>query len=133
MHSLAHGFILSCPPGTPPLPVKAFPALTLATTGTITTGTTITVTTTGYVLAPRNNRAQLYGAFVSILGPVFVDLVPVQGGYQVQVPKGIAGQSYFLLSNCNERVSDDTIVAGPMIVEVSFFFFVSFIRLGKGE
>lgn len=49
-----------------------------------------------------------------------MDLLAVQGGFQVQIPEGIAGQSYFLLSNCNERVSDDTIVAGPVIVEVSF-------------
>jgi hypothetical protein len=119
VNTLARGFILSCPPGTPPLPVKAFPALALATRGTITTGTTITITTPGYVLARRRDRAQLYGAFVSILGPVFVDLVAVEGGFQAQVPAGIAGQSYFLLSNCKERVSDDTIVAGPVIVEVS--------------
>ncbi len=71
------------------------------------------------MLARRRDRAQLYGAFVSILGPVFVDLVAVEGGFQAQVPAGIAGQSYFLLSNCKERVSDDTIVAGPVIVEVS--------------
>lgn len=124
MHSLAHGFIVSCPAGTPPLPVKAFSALALSTTGTgkgtITTGSNITITTPGYVVAPKDERAHLYGAFVSVKGPVFVDLVEVQGGFQVQVPNEIAGQSYFLLSSCKERVSDDTIVAGPVIVEVSF-------------
>lgn len=57
---------------------------------------------------------------MSLLGPVFVDLLAGgEGGFQVQVPEGIAGQSYFLLSNCKERVTDDTIVAGPVIVEVS--------------
>lgn len=130
MHSLAHGFILSCPPGTAPLPVKAFPALALApgtTPANITTGSKITITTPGYVLAPGSERAKLYGAFVSVLGPVFVDLVEVgqggagKGGFEVTVPEGIKGQSYFLLSNCKERVTDDTIVAGPVIVEVSFF------------
>ena len=110
------------------MPVKAFPALALATAANITTGTTITITTPGYVLAPkgkgkRDHEAQLYGAFVSVLGPVFVDLVTLGkgDGFQVQVPEGIAGQSYFLLSKCKERVSDDTIVAGPVIVEVSLF------------
>lgn len=122
VHTLAHAFILSCPPNTPPLPVKAFPALSLSTTpgGVITTGTTITITTPGYVLAPRGARARLYAAFVSITGPIFADLVIVEGGVQVQVPEGIAGQSYLLLVDCKERVSDDTIVAGPVIVEVSF-------------
>lgn len=131
VHSLAHGFIQSCPPGTAPLPVKAFPALALATTGNITTGTKITITTPGYVLAPGNDRAHLYGAFVSILGPVFVDLVSVSGGFQVRIPEGIAGQTYFLFSSCKESVSDDTIVAGPVIVEVSFCFFVFFFRFGE--
>ena len=77
------------------------------------------------MLAPKSARAKLYGAFVSILGPVFVDLVDVdvqgQKGFEVKVPEeGVAGQSYFVLSSCKERVSDDTIVAGPVIVEVSF-------------
>lgn len=73
------------------------------------------------MLAPGSARAQLYGAFVSVLGPVFVDLVKnQQGAFEVKVPEGVAGQSYFLLSSCKERVTDDTIVAGPAIVEVSF-------------
>lgn len=127
VHSLAKGFILSCPPGTASLPLKDFPALALATTGTIKPGSKITVTTPGYVLAPKSARAKLYAAFVSVTGPVFVDLVDVdvQGekgrGFEVKVPEeGVAGQSYLLLSSCKERVSDDTIVAGPLIVEVRF-------------
>ena len=49
--------------------------------------------------------------------------VPGQAGsqFEVKVPEGIAGQSYLLLSNCKERVTDDTIVAGPVIVEVSSY------------
>lgn len=83
------------------------------------------------MLAPGSERARLYGAFVSVLGPVFVDLVTTtttQGGkgFEVVVPEGIKGQSYFLLSSCKERVTDDTIVAGPVIVEVSYLFIDSF-------
>ena len=119
VHSIAHGLILFCPPDTPALPVKAFPALALRTTGTITTGTTITVLTPGYTLKARHATAGLNGAFVSVTGPVFVDVTLVPGGFTTTVPPGIAGQSYFLLTNCKEKVTDDTVVAGPVVVEVS--------------
>ena len=30
----------------------------------------------------------------------------------------IAGQSYFVLTGCNETVTDDTVAAGPGVLEV---------------
>lgn len=38
--------------------------------------------------------------------------------FQVTVPSGVNGQSYLLLTNCNTTVTDDTVVAGPTVVEV---------------
>ena len=119
VYTLAYGFILSCPTDNPSLPVKAFPTLALATTGNITTGTIISVETPGYKLEPKNGKAKLYGAFISITGPVFVELTAEANVFKVEVPAGIAGQSYFVLCHCNETVSDDTIVAGPVIIEVT--------------
>lgn len=121
VYTLASPFIVSCPPENPQLPLKSFPSLALATEGKITTGSTITLATPGYTLKPRNDRAKLYAAFVSVTGPVFVDVTPVTDGFSVRVPTGVAGQSYIIFTKCNETVSDDTVVAGPAIVEVISF------------
>ena len=41
------------------------------------------------------------------------------GGYTSTVPGTLAGgQSYVVLTNCGERVTDDTTLAGPGLVEV---------------
>lgn len=118
VHSIAHGLILSCPQGTPPLPVKAFPALTLGTPGKIAPGAHIIVKTPGYVLKPKDSKATLTGAFITAAGPIFVPVFAAYGGFAADVPAVIAGQSYFVICNCKDKVSDDTIVAGPVIVEV---------------
>lgn len=34
------------------------------------------------------------------------------------IPEGFAGQSYVVLTGCDDYVSDDTVAAGPAIVEV---------------
>ncbi len=66
----------------------------------------------------------MFGAFMTILGPLFVPATPVHAGgtfigYQVTVPAGVAGQTYVVLTACNEKVTDDTTAAGPAIVEVT--------------
>lgn len=119
VHSIAHGLILSCPPGTTPLPVKAFPTLVLATAGKIVVGKTIAVNTPGYVLKPKDGKAVLSGVFIAALGPIFVNVTAVSGGFSTVVPTGVQGQAYFVLCNCRDKVSDDTIVAGPVVLEVS--------------
>ena len=117
MYTLASPFIVSCPPPNPKLPLKAFPKLALGTSGNVFTGGTITLKTPGYTLKP-NGTATLHGAFVTATGPIFVNATPVDGGFTVKVPRGIAGQNYIVLTKCNETVADDTVVAGPVIVEV---------------
>jgi len=120
VHTLAHGFIVSCPPDNPTFPVKAFPGLTVTTTGKITSGMTIGVQTAGYALSSADTNAHLYAAFVTVTGPDWALLEPAGDGknFQVTVPAGVNGQSYLLFSNCNETVSDNTVVAGPTIIEV---------------
>ena len=116
VYTLAAQFIVSCPSTNPALPVKAFPTLALGTTGTITSNMTITLETPGYTLA---GSGQLYAAFITVTGPIFEPATPVAGGYSVVVPVGVNGQSYVVLTGCNEVVSDDTVVAGPAIVEIT--------------
>jgi Ferritin-like domain len=121
VYSLASPFIKSCPTSNPPLPVRAFPALTVATPGPIKTNSTIVLQTPGYVLSgpSASNSSQLYGAFITVTGPIFVNATPVPGGYSLVVPPGVMGQSYVVLSACNEKITDTTIAAGPAIVEIS--------------
>lgn len=119
VYTLAAPFIISCPASNPALPVKAFPSLALGTTGTIRTGSTITLLTPGYILKPVDGKAPLYAAFITLTGPIFVPATPVDGGFSTKVPAGVEGQSYVVLTSCNETVNDDTVAAGPAIVEVS--------------
>ncbi|KAL5115436.1 hypothetical protein ACEQ8H_006657 [Pleosporales sp. CAS-2024a] len=116
VYTLAAQFITSCPTTNPPLPVKAFPILTASSKDSmIKTGSTVMLSTPGYTI----QGGKVYAAFVTVIGPVFVEATPVTGGYTVVVPKGVTGQSYAVLTRCNTAATDDTIIAGPAVVEVS--------------
>ncbi|PQK09192.1 hypothetical protein BB8028_0001g12630 [Beauveria bassiana] len=121
VYSLASGFIKSCPETNPPLPVKAFPAVAVAadTKMPIKAGDEIVLQTHGYQLQGANSDTKIYAAFIAVTGPVFVDAYPVDGGFKVQIPEGFAGQTYAVLTSCKDAVNDDTIAAGPAIIEIS--------------
>jgi hypothetical protein len=122
VYTLAAGFIVSCPAGNaklPNLPLKAFPSLTLGTTGTIKSGDSIELLTPGYTLAAQDGKAPVYAAFITVTGPIFADAIPTAGGFKVTVPAGINGQSYVVLTGCNDKVTDETVSAGPAIVEIT--------------
>jgi hypothetical protein len=116
VYTLAAQFIVACPETNPPLPVKAFPTLTAApqdASMAVMTGSTVMLATKGYKI-----EGEVYAAFITVTGPVWADLKPVEGGFEVVVPEGIAGQSYVVITSCKEGAGDDYIVAGPAIVEV---------------
>ena len=119
VYTLAAPFIVSCPTSNPALPVKAFPALTLGTTGTIKAGSTITLLTDGYKLVAADGKTPVYAAFITATGPIYVDATAVSGGFSLAVPEGVNGQSYVVLTGCKDAVSDDTVAAGPAIVEIT--------------
>ncbi|KAM3511819.1 hypothetical protein MY11210_004510 [Beauveria gryllotalpidicola] len=121
VYSLASGFITSCPETNPALPVKAFPAVAVAadTKMPIKAGDEIVLQTPGYQLKGANSDTKIYAAFIAVTGPVFADATPVDGGFKVQIPEGFAGQTYAVLTSCKDAVNDDTIAAGPAIVEIS--------------
>ncbi|KAL8915164.1 MAG: hypothetical protein Q9171_000283 [Xanthocarpia ochracea] len=127
VYTLAAPFIKSCPSSNPPLPVKAFPTLTASPENpeTITAGTTITLLTPDYTVKAADGQSPIYAAFITVTGPVFADATPVDGGFSVTVPTApeggapVAGQSYVVLTGCNTTVTDETVAAGPAIVEVS--------------
>ncbi|KAK4697072.1 hypothetical protein P7C70_g8266, partial [Phenoliferia sp. Uapishka_3] len=95
----------------PTLPVKAFPALTLATTGAISAGQEIELTYSGSDSAP----AGTFAVFISGLGQYPV-AYPTSG--KVTVPADVTGQVYVVITSSNATVTDDATLAGPTIVEV---------------
>lgn len=121
VYSLASQFITECPSSNPKLPVKAFPKLAVAadSKSPITEGATVTLQTPGYTLKAPEGSTQVYAAFIAVTGPTFVAATPVDGGFSVKIPKGFAGQTYVVLTGCNESVTDDTVAAGPAIIEIS--------------
>ena len=51
---------------------QAFPRLVSPTTnGNITVGSKITLLTPDHVIAAADGKSQLYGAFITVTGPVF--------------------------------------------------------------
>ena len=123
VYTLAAAFITSCPTTNVALPVKAFPSLVLdpTTTKPVKAGSVVTLLTPGYTLVPAAGSATVYAAFVSVTGPTFTVATPVAGGFSVTIPTGFNGQSYAVLTACNETVNDDTTAAGPAIIEVCCF------------
>ncbi|KFX92082.1 hypothetical protein O988_07434 [Pseudogymnoascus sp. VKM F-3808] len=120
VYTLAAGFITSCPATNAKLPVKAFPALMLdPAAGTVKAGSKVKLLTPKYTLKAAEGVATVYAAFISVTGPTFVVATPVDGGFEVTIPKGFSGQTYAVLTSCNETVTDDTTAAGPAIIEVS--------------
>ncbi|OAR01624.1 hypothetical protein LLEC1_06796 [Akanthomyces lecanii] len=121
VYSLASGFIKSCPDSNAKLPVKAFPAIAVSadTQMPIKSGDTITLSTPGYQLKGSSADTKIYAAFIAVTGPTFADATPVDGGFKVTIPEGFAGQTYAVLTSCKDAVNDDTIAAGPAIIEIS--------------
>ncbi|KAG6006045.1 hypothetical protein E4U43_000499 [Claviceps pusilla] len=118
VYSLASQFITDCPSTNPKLPVKAFPKLAAAPSdGPVKEGSTVVLQTPGYILTTPSGPTRVYAAFIAVTGPTFVKATPVEGGFSVKIPKGFAGQTYVVLTSCNENVSDDTVAAGPAILE----------------
>ncbi|KAF4420512.1 hypothetical protein F53441_14390 [Fusarium austroafricanum] len=119
VYSLASGFITGCPKDNPALPVKAFPKLMAAASDDeIKTGSMVTLQTPGYTLE-GNDGQKVYAAFIAVTGPTFVEAKAVDGGFEVEIPEGFAGQTYVVLTGCKDVVSDDTVAAGPAIIEIS--------------
>ncbi|KAL8771024.1 MAG: hypothetical protein Q9209_003443 [Squamulea sp. 1 TL-2023] len=130
VYTLAAPFIKSCPSSNPPLPVKAFPTLTASTDNptTISVGTQITLLTPDYTVIAADGQSPIYAAFITVTGPVFTPATPIEGGFTLTVPTapegsaGIGGQSYVVLTGCNTTVSDDTVAAGPAVLEIAPVF-----------
>jgi len=110
----------------PQLNFKAFPPLELSAdfTGQIRSGNYIVLNTPGYTLVPHHSESELlYAAFLTLDGPIYTTAYPTTGyggGFAVQVPEGVNGQTYVVITQCDAPpVVDSVIAAGPAIVEVT--------------
>jgi hypothetical protein len=119
VYTLAAPFIKSCPQSNGKLPVKAFPMLTLdAASSNVVTNSSIALDTKDAVAVP-NTPTAWYAAWIGVTGPTFTPAVLVGNNkFTTTVPTGFHGQSYVLITKDCEKVTDDTVVAGPAIVEV---------------
>jgi hypothetical protein len=117
VYTVASPFIVSCPSSNGALPVKAFPSLTMSSMDAVMVGAKVPVTVgTGF----NTSATDISAAFITVTGPIWA---PIEsngdGKFTVTVPKGVAGQSYFVLTQGNKQATDDNIIAGPAIVEVN--------------
>jgi hypothetical protein len=103
VYSIASAFITGCPSSNPTLPVKAFPALTIGSDGTVTT------------------TADTSNAYVQVIAGLTTDTFPVTNGMVQGMPQP-QGISYAVLTSQQNStlVSDDNILAGPAILHNPF-------------
>jgi hypothetical protein len=106
--SLAAAFIKECPADNPALPVKAFPALTIA--GDVKPGARVTVSFEG------SGHGPTYLVFLSGLQ---THSVPIEDG-KATIPSGLQGTVYVVVTTDKEGVSDDVTIAGPAILDFPF-------------
>lgn len=118
VYTVASPFIASCPSSNQKLPVMAFPSLTMTSTAPVMSGSKVQLMCgSGYDMSM--NTQDIYAAFITVTGPVWSPLSSDGAGkFTVDVPEGIAGQSYVVLTKGNKAATDDNIVAGPAIIEV---------------
>lgn len=118
VYTVASPFIVSCPPSNQQLPVKAFPSLTMDSTASAMTGSMVQLMTgSSFKIA---NTTDIFAAFITVTGPVWTPVTfNGDGKFTVTISKGIAGQSYVVLTKGNSQATDDNIVAGPAIIEVN--------------
>ncbi|KAG8956474.1 hypothetical protein FRC03_010824 [Tulasnella sp. 419] len=109
--SLAAAFIKSCPSTNPPLPVKAFPALTVKTTSP-TPGSEIEVSFD----SSYSNAQKFFLSFYSGLTKTTVEL---NSEHKAVIPQGLTGTVY-VVATSSEDVTDETTVAGPSILYFSY-------------
>ncbi|RDB30145.1 Protein rds1 [Hypsizygus marmoreus] len=113
--TLAAPYVTSCPPSNITQPFTPFPSLVISP-GTAGSNVTFSFTSP----TPSNDsttNATLFGAFFQELTPVFVPLSTDDNS--VTVPSNLTGLVYVAVTNSSSTVSDDTIVAGPTVLNLT--------------
>jgi len=117
VYSLAAEFITSCPSTNPALPVKAFPGLTATPSGAATNGAQVKLTPTN-ASSIANVTGPIYAAWIGFPTSAFGLYNPATEMVMIPSDVEFMGQQYIVLTTSNTTVTDDTILAGPAILEV---------------
>ena len=119
VYSLAAPFIVSCPSTNPALPVKAFPSLTLTSGGHVPedfTGDYLTFVSA----TPLQANTAYYLHFLNGLDDIPVKAYVGAGNMvSANIPAGVAGQTYVILTPSADDVTDASTLAGPAIIDVA--------------
>jgi hypothetical protein len=110
VYSIASGFIVSCPSTNAPLPVMAYPTLTLSSGEPTAPNATI------YLQPKDAPSGTFYASFVSGLDIIAVAAsLEANGLVAAVVPEMISGQSYVFLTYDNSgNLTDSNIIAGEL-------------------
>ncbi|KDQ20388.1 hypothetical protein BOTBODRAFT_100240, partial [Botryobasidium botryosum FD-172 SS1] len=115
VYSLAAPFIKSCPSTNPALPVKAFPALTTTTTGSVKAGDKLCLSSPGW----NAGSSQLFVAFFSGLSTYISAYDASENSTMVPSELTTEGTVYAVITSVNGTVTDDNTVAGPIILSIA--------------
>lgn len=124
-HTLALPFITNFNSGPVKLPFTAFPNLTLQCAPDYYEAGRSSVTFTGAFAAAEKlgitKDTDVFAVFISGLLklPVLAQITNNYSDYMVdEIPIGVSGQAYVVLSNSCIDPSDENIIAGPAVLEV---------------
>ncbi|KAI9885720.1 MAG: 26S proteasome regulatory subunit 6B [Watsoniomyces obsoletus] len=111
--SLAAMFITGFAPGDAALPFKAFPPLMLTCPKAV-------YPANGTVnFMHKNTNAPTFAAFFSGLVPTIVPVHMNGDQGMVMIPANVTGQAYVVLTKDAASATDETIIAGPAVLEVA--------------
>ncbi|KAA1473603.1 hypothetical protein DENSPDRAFT_859966 [Dentipellis sp. KUC8613] len=112
--TLAASFITSCPPNNTPLPVKAFPSLSLTEPTAAQPGATVQLQFDDHT----DGQTPLFAAFLSGDDAL---VVPIDADRRsVYIPPELRGTVYLVLTTNGEAVEDKSTIAGPVMLEFAF-------------
>lgn len=115
VHTLASPFIASCPESNPSLAAKSFAPLSAAL---LDSGSQARLTFAAPTDTSKEHGKPLYAAFLIGTGTIFVPVNMTSN--EVEVPKGLIGFVFVVLTSDGGRVSDETTLAGPAILQFPF-------------
>lgn len=119
--------MVSCPSTNTPLPVSAFPLLTVApaTVGanasSIIPGANVTLNfTLSSSSSSHSSGQQLYATFLTGIEEIFVPLEGSSAPYTVSIPEELRGFVFLVITDTAEKSDDTATVAGPAMFNFAF-------------
>lgn len=121
--TLASSIIVSCPSNNPPIPVSAFPALSVSP-ATAEPGQSISINFT-LPWASKSGGSSLSGkglfaTFLSGITPTSIALEGQTAPFKVTIPPNLRGFVFLVITNSTSVTDDSATVAGPAFFNFAF-------------